>query len=738
MEIREGFGMAISAKTLRAQLAMLKPLLQSCSLKTTRKGQNKIGELMGSRNRHHVVVKKHDFEAFEGAWIIPKDERRQGVILYLHGGGYTCGDVEYAVGFGSILAIESGARVFCVGYRLAPEHPFPAALEDALEAYRYIVSKGYSPSNITLCGESAGGGLCYSLCLKLKELSLPLPCGIVALSPWTDLTSSGGSYEVNREIDPTMTVERLHFFADCYSADRRDPLVSPLFGDLSDLPPSLILVGGDEIMLSDSTDLHKALKRAGCQSRLMIKPDRWHVYLLYDLEEDRKDFSAINRFLNTVMSREQKLRWMRLDNAAKIYPAARRDTWSNVFRISATLCETIDVAVMQSALDITARRFPSIAVCLRRGLFWYYLQQLSKAPRIREESSYPLTRMSRKEMRQCAFRVIVYKDRLAVEYFHSLTDGTGAIIFLKSLIAEYLLQRYGVAIPAENGVLGRLEEPAEEELEDSFLKYAGPVAANRKSRTAYHLEGTPEQGGFIHLTCLKIPVREALAKAREHGVSLTVFLCAALMSAIQSWQKELVPVQKKRKPIKVLLPVNLRNVFESRSLRNFAYFTTPEILPELGEYTFDEICTVIKHRMGLDITPKEMAMKLASNVNMENIPIIRVVPLFIKDMAMKAVFDMVGERKSCLTMSNLGVIRVPEAMEAYVKRFDVILGVQATAPYNCGVVSYGDTLYVNFVRKIRESELEYRFFRVLQSMGISVEVESNASAEEKEIELCTV
>lgn len=730
--------MAISAKTLRSQLALLRPLLQSCSLKTTRKGQNAIGELMGSRNRHRVIVKKHDFENFDGAWIIPKDERRQGVILYLHGGGYTCGDTEYAAGFGSIMALESGTRVFCVGYRLAPECPFPAALDDAVEAYRYVLSKGYSAANITLCGESAGGGLCYALCLKLKALSLPLPCGIVAFSPWTDLTMAGASYEVNREVDPTMTIDRLRFFAECYTPDPADPLASPLFGDLSALPPSLIFVGGDEIMLSDAVDLHDRLKKSGCRSRLVIKPDRWHVYLLYDLEEDRGDFTTINRFLNTVMSREQKLRWMRLDNAAKIYPAARRDTWSNVFRISATLSEPIDTAILQSALDITARRFPSIAVCLRRGLFWYYLQQLSKAPPVRAESSYPLTRMGRQEMRQCAFRVIVHRDRLAVEYFHSLTDGTGAIIFLKSLIAEYLLQRYGVAVPAENGVLGRLEEPSAEEFEDSFLKYAGPVAVSRKAKTAYHLEGTPEQGGFIHLTCLKIPVKEALAKAREHGVTLTTFLCATLMMAIQNWQRELVPVQKKRKPIKVLLPVNLRSLFPSGSLRNFAYFTTPEILPALGEYSFDEICTVIKHRMGLDITQKEMGMKLASNVQIERVPLIRVIPLFIKDAAMKAVFDMVGERKSCLTMSNLGAVRVPAEMEPYVKRFDVILGVQATAPYNCGVVSYGDTLYVNFVRKIRESELEYRFYRVLHDMGITVEVESNTPGQAKEIELCTV
>jgi len=176
------------------------------------------------------------------------------------------------------------------------------------------------------------------------------------------------------------------------------------------------------------------------------------------------------------MTKETKLRWMPLDNAAKIYPAARRQNWSNVFRLSSTLTEDVDREVLQSALDVTGRRFPSIAVRLRRGVFWYYLQQLSKMPQIREESCYPLTRMSKAETRKCAFRVIVYKRRIAIEIFHSLTDGTGAMIFLKSLVAEYLQQKYGVHVPPEKGLLGRVEEPSEREMEDSFQKYAGNIA----------------------------------------------------------------------------------------------------------------------------------------------------------------------------------------------------------------------------------------------------------------------
>ncbi len=717
--------MAVSPKAIRAQLAMLKPLLAACSLDTVRKGQNKIGELMEARHRSKVLSRTHEFGNFQGAWLMPEDPRRQGVILYLHGGGYTCGNLEYARGFGSTLAVQCGMKVFCAAYRLAPEHPFPAALEDAVEAYRYLLDKGYKPDKIALCGESAGGGLCYCLCIRLKELGLPQPGAIAAISPWTDLTASGSSYEENRERDPSMMVDVLRFYAKCYTEDLENPLASPLYGDLTGMPPSLIFVGGDEILKSDSEDLHGKLQAAGCVSRLVVSPQRWHGYLLYGLREDQKDFTTLNRFLNRYLAEEQKLRWMRLDNAAKIYPAARRQNWSNVFRLSATLNEPVDRQVLQSALDVTVRRFPSIAARLRRGVFWYYLQQVPQVPQIREESSYPLTRMSFEETRTCAFRVIVYGRRIALEIFHSLTDGNGALVFLKSLLAEYLQQKHGIRIPAEQGVLGRLEEPSEEELEDSFQKYAGPIEASRKENDAWHMSGTPEKEDFLHVTCFTLPVKPVLDMAHSYGVSLTVFMTAVTMAALQNLQREQVPHRKHRKPIRVQIPVNLRSLFPSKTLRNFALYTTPEIDPRLGDYSFREICDAIRHRMGLEVNPKQMSMRIATNINSERLTVVKLMPLFLKNFVMKAVFDTVGERKSCLSVSNLGAVKLPEIMAPYVERFDFILGVQATAPYNCGVLSYGDQLYVNFIRNIREPELEYHFHCVLRDMGLPVEVQSN-------------
>lgn len=719
--------MGLPAKLVHSQLNFFKPFVANCSLETIRNGQDKLGELMTALHKKDIIVRGHDFGAFCGAWMIPQDERRQGVILYLHGGGYTCGDIEYAKGFGATLADSMGIRVFCAAYRLAPENPYPAALDDALEAYKYLLNKGFKAEQIMLAGESAGGGLCYALCLKLKELGLNLPCGIIAISPWTDLTASGSSYETNKERDVSLTSEVLEFYASCYAGenDRRNSFISPLFGELYSMPPSIIFAGGDELLLDDSVRLNEVLIEHGCTSKLIVKSERWHAYLLYQLNEDEDDFAAINDFISRHLCPERKLRWMRLDNAAKIYPAARRRNWNNFFRLSVSMNEPIDKAVLQSALDVTVRRFPSIAVRLRRGAFWYYLEQLSSAPKVQDEKPYPLAHVPFKDVRRCAFRVIAYKNRIAVEFFHALTDGSGALVFIKTLAAEYITQKYGEDVPNEHGVLCRLEAPSEAELEDSFLKYSGDVRASRSERTAYHLSGTPEKNGRIDLVTLMLDADAVRTCAKSHGITVTEFLCAAMMAAILDVQAEKVPSRRRRKPVKVLVPVNLRKLFSSNTLRNFALYITPEVDPVLGDYTFDELCSVVHHRMGLEYTAKLMGSRIAANVSGEQALALKVMPLFIKNIAMKAVFDTFGERKSCLCLSNLGNVELSEEMRKYINRMDFVIGVQARAPHNVGIITYGGTMYISMIRNIKEPELELKFFKVLQRLGLNAAVESN-------------
>jgi len=224
-----------------------------------------------------------------------------------------------------------------------------------------------------------------------------------------------------------------------------------------------------------------------------------------------------------------------------------------------------------------------------------------------------------------------------------------------------------------------------------------------------------------------LPVEKTLALAHQYNATLTVFLTAVMMRAIAALQNEKQPNRRRQKRVKVLIPINLRQLFPSTTLRNFAMYTVPEIDPRLGEYTLEEICRIIQHKMGLEVTPKHMAGVIATNVNDEQNPLVRLIPLPLKNLVMKAIFDSVGEKKSCLTLSNLGRIQLPDVMKPYVRRVDFILGVQAAAPYNCGVVSYEDTIYMNFIRNIRDPELERCFYKECQALGIPVTVESNAT-----------
>lgn len=716
----------MTEKFIRTNLKHLKGFMTESSLVAARRTHVLLGDFMAASHHSGVHHERRSFENFEGEWIIPEEEKRSGVILYLHGGGYTCGNIDYARGFGTVLANEFGIRVFCCAYRLAPENPFPAAVEDAVAAYEYLIQSGFSHNKIILCGESAGGGLCYALSLKLFEQWLPQPAGIVAISPWTDLTLSGQSHKENNDIDPSMTTERVKYFADCYSDDRSNPLVSPIFfdKDKSDFPPSIIFAGGDEVLLDDSKIMHQRLTESGYKSELIVRPNLWHAYVLYNLKEYRNDYTKIGRFLDKHLKSDAQY-WSRLDNAALIFPASKRRRWHNIFRLSANLFEPIDSDVMQSALEVTVKRFPLISSRLRAGAFWYYLEQTS-APEIIRDGPQPIMSRPFGAVRQCAIRVLYYKNRIAVEFFHAVTDGGGGLIFLKTLIAEYLSQKYGAEIPNTHGVADRLANPTPEELEDSFTDNAGAVALDRPTDKVYHLTGVKEKYGFLNLTCGTLPLDDVLSRCHDYGVTLTAYISAVMTMSIITLQKRKVKRLADRKPVKVQIPVDLRRLFPSTTMRNFVMVVNVGVDPRMGDYTFEEILGIISHQLALNVTPKNMQAVFTTNVNSEKVFIIKLVPLFIKNIVMKAVFNSVGESQGCITISNLGRIDVPDKMREYVKGFDFIIGPQARSPHNCAVCSYGNDLKINFIRRSEDPELEREFFRNLVKLGHHVAIESNS------------
>lgn len=281
---------------LRTQIGLLQPRVCG-DIETARKMQDKIGDLEAVVLSGKVRFIPQHRGLYEADFAVPQTPSSSGVLLYLHGGGYTAGTLSYARGFGGVLAELTDLPTLCVGYRLAPEDPYPAALDDAYDAYCFL-RRAFPKQSIFIAGESAGGGLCYALCLKAKDEGIPLPDGIVAISPWVDLTLSFPSHKNNAKIDPSLSTEQLDLYAGLYAPEQRaQPYVSPVRGDLSGLPDSLIFVGSHEILMDDSTVLALRLEEAGSQATLHVEDGAWHAYVLYGIYEAKQALKKIKGFI---------------------------------------------------------------------------------------------------------------------------------------------------------------------------------------------------------------------------------------------------------------------------------------------------------------------------------------------------------------------------------------------------------------------------------------------------------
>lgn len=236
-------------------------------------------------------------------WVTPAQQHSKGVLLYLHGGGYVAGSPAAYRGLVSYLAAAGNIRALSVDYRLAPEHPFPAAVEDATAAYRWLVTNGSAPHDVIIAGDSAGGGLALALLMALRNAGDPLPAGAILLSPWTDLAGTGISIFARDKVDPVLSWAYLDNLAAAYCGDhdRRDPLISPLYGDLSGLPPLLIQAGGKEILLHDATRLADRVIAAGGDAILEVQRDMWHIWQAFGdvLPESRDAINSIGGFIKS-------------------------------------------------------------------------------------------------------------------------------------------------------------------------------------------------------------------------------------------------------------------------------------------------------------------------------------------------------------------------------------------------------------------------------------------------------
>lgn len=418
-------------------------------------------------------------------------------------------------------------------------------------------------------------------------------------------------------------------------------------------------------------------------------------------------------------------RWMKLDNAALIYPAVMNRGWTALFRVSATLNEPVDPDLLETAQRIALRRCPSFAVKLRRGLFWFYLEHSEDTPRIQQDVGNPCVRMRLRDNNGFGLRVRYYENRIAVEIFHVLADGTGGMVFLKTLVAEYLRLRYQAQIPRSAEILDCTASPKPEEMEDSFARHSGTYGSSRSEPKAYHIVGTDEQDGFVHITTGIIPAFQLMEAARAKKVSVNEYLTAVMILSVDAIQRRMVLHSKRYKPVKVCVPINLRRFFSSSTLRNFANYVNPGIDPRLGVYTFDEVLNIVHHFMAMEATAKLLNTRFTTNVQTQQNVALRLTPLFLKNIAMKLVYSQVGDAISSTCLSNLGIVTLPDEMARYVNRMDFILGPLAENRVCAAALTYQGQLRINFTRTIEEPVLEREFFTRLVKQGIHVKIESN-------------
>ena len=267
-------------------------------LERQRKGQELLGRLVAPMAG--MSWEPFSLDGMNAAWVRPhRGHDRRRCILYCHGGGYTSGTLGYSRILASKLAHVTGYEVLCFEYRLAPEHPYPAATQDALRAWDHLMYQGYGARDVVVAGDSAGGNLALVLCHLLKQSARRLPGALILLSPWTDMTAGGKSYQEQADMDPILTMNYITAVREAYArgADCSSPLLSPLLGDLSGFPPTLIQVGSNEILLSDSVRLRDRMIQAAVPCRLEVWSDMWHVFQMFPTKRAVEAMESIGRFL---------------------------------------------------------------------------------------------------------------------------------------------------------------------------------------------------------------------------------------------------------------------------------------------------------------------------------------------------------------------------------------------------------------------------------------------------------
>ena len=409
-------------------------------------------------------------------------------------------------------------------------------------------------------------------------------------------------------------------------------------------------------------------------------------------------------------------KWRKLDNAALAFPLVTGKNDTRVFRFYCQLKETVDGEILQQALDQTMEKYPLFQAVLRKGLFWFYLERRDIHATVKQEKRPPCSSLYIPDKKSLLFQVSYHNNRMNFEVFHGLTDGTGAMNFLEELVQNYLI----LAHPETE--LPRVEHEEEitpgDQEEDSFSQYySSEIPRNKEKKpAAVKLKGEKLVHSDMDITEVILNVKETLAKARSYGVSITIFLTAMLLCSIQ----EEIPRNRQKKPVTLMIPVNLRNYFPSQSMGNFfGWIDVGYVFEE--NTSFEKVLFSVKQQFQEQLQKDKIAMNMNGYVRIEKNPFVRAVPLEIKKFFLMAGANL-GSRSITAVYSNIGIIRLPEEYKEYIERFGIFASTDSLQLCSC---SYGDQLVLGFTSKIPDDSIQRNFMKMLKKEEISYKEEKN-------------
>lgn len=415
--------------------------------------------------------------------------------------------------------------------------------------------------------------------------------------------------------------------------------------------------------------------------------------------------------------------WFRLDNAGILFPGQNTSKWSNIFRVSVELKEAVEPDILKQALENIMPRFPSLAVRMRKGLFWYYLEKNPvKAPKINEDIQNPCYRIKFKESDRFLFRVYYHGNRVSIDLFHAISDGYGCTTLICTLVAEYLRLK-GNDIPSGGFVKDIGVSAPKEELNDDFPKFAKSKAkAAITGKHVYHPKGTKLPLHRVNITTGCMSFKEVHAIAKAKGVTVTEFFAAILLDI--HCRKQLKE-KHRQKEVSVQIPINLRNVYPSQTMRNFSICLLVKVDPTLGEYSFDELLQQAALQLRLEKDEKKLNAQISQHVRIERNPFLKFLPLSVKNLALGIATLTSAEQTTSAYLTNLGPVSLPEEMKPFIEKIVLIPGPGMRTAARCGISSFGDNLAFSFANCYKENDIEREFFTTLVKMGVHVKIESN-------------